>query len=192
QADSRQRRAQVPVPGTGGRALALAGGLVVPRRQPSPGGQPRGGGEPRHVAAGLGDDHLGDALADAGDGDQPAMTGWNGAAAAAARTSSSAILTVRWSQASRCSRHIWPCEAVNRPSQAICSPSILRRNTPLARLASTPGLRSPAISASIMVRPDTPSRSLATEPGLDPGVLQHLGQPLALADPPLDELLPLP
>src|SRR5215470_18649114 len=125
-----------------------------------------------------------------------AMTGWNGAAAAAARTSSSAILTVRWSQASRCSRHIWPCEAVNRPSQTICSPSILRRNTPLARLASTPGLRSPAISASVMVRPGTPGRSLATEPGLDPGVPQHLGQPLALADAPLDELLavagPLP
>jgi len=35
------------------------------------GGQTRGGGEPGHVAAGLGDDHLAGAPADAGDGDQP-------------------------------------------------------------------------------------------------------------------------
>jgi hypothetical protein len=53
-------------------------------------------------------------------------------------------------------------------------------------------LRSPPISASIIARPETPGRPLATEAGLDPGVFQHPGQPLALADPPPDELLAVP
>jgi hypothetical protein len=53
-------------------------------------------------------------------------------------------------------------------------------------------LRSPAISASIIARPETPSSREATEAGLDAGVLQHLGQPLALAGALLDQLLGVP
>ena len=46
--------------------------------------------------------------------------------------------------------------------------AILRRSTPRARSASRPGLRSPAISASIISRPDSPSSLLATESILIP------------------------
>src|SRR5271165_2788986 len=121
-----------------------------------------------------------------------AMSRANGAAASATRMSSPAIWALRWSRASRCSRHICAWEAVNRPSQAICRSSVLRRSTPRASSASRPGLRSPAISASIIPRPDTPGSCDATEAGLDAGVLQHLGQPLALAGPLPDELLAVP
>jgi len=44
----------------------------------------------------------------------------------------------------------------------------LAAQQPLARSASRPGLRSPAISASIIARPDSPSSLLATESILIP------------------------
>jgi hypothetical protein len=55
--------------------LRLPADSLSPGASPGPGGQPGRGGEPGHVAAGLGDDDLGGALADAGDGDQPGDEG---------------------------------------------------------------------------------------------------------------------
>lgn len=48
----------------------FAGGLVVARAHPGPRREVVGGGEAGHVAAGLGDEDLTRAVADAGDGDQ--------------------------------------------------------------------------------------------------------------------------
>ena len=57
---------------------------------------------------------------------------------------------------------------MNRPSQAICSSSVLRRSTPSARCASPAGSCSPEISASIILRPDLIRSLLATESILIP------------------------
>jgi hypothetical protein len=50
----------------------FAGRFVVAGAQPGPAGQVRGGRELAHVDADLGDDYLGGAFADAGDGHKPA------------------------------------------------------------------------------------------------------------------------
>ncbi len=77
---------------------------------------------------------------------------------------------------------------MNRPSQAICSSSVLWRSLPRARSAGRAGLRSG--DQRLDHRPPEPARQLgATEAGLDPGVLQHLGEPLALAGPLVDKPL---
>src|SRR5581483_10986239 len=62
--------------------------------------------------------------------------------------------------------HLWPplTQKIEHPRRA----SSLRRSTPLARPASCPGSRSPAISASIIARPDWHSSVLATESILIP------------------------
>jgi hypothetical protein len=61
-----------PAVALGGLAgAALAPGAVVARAAARPGGQVAGGREDRHVHADLGDDRLGGAFADPGDGVQP-------------------------------------------------------------------------------------------------------------------------
>ena len=120
----------------------------------------------------LGHDHLRGAGADAGDRDQPGDDGGE-------RLGRLGDQDVQLSDAGgemivgvQVQPDIWAWESLNRPSQAICSASILARSRFLARFASTPGLRSPAISASIMSRPDTPSSWLATESILIPASLK--------------------
>ena len=63
-----QGSAQPPVAVTGLARFAFPGGLVMSGADAGPGGQMPGGAEAAHVGAGLGDDDLGDGLADAGDG----------------------------------------------------------------------------------------------------------------------------
>ena len=63
--------AQDAVGEAGAAAQALAGTLVVARAEARPGGRMAGGREARHVAAEFGDDHLGRAARDAGNGVEP-------------------------------------------------------------------------------------------------------------------------
>src|SRR5512146_2044971 len=65
-----QSSAQPDVALAGAGAAALAGRLVVARAHGGPGGQVGGTGESGHVGAGLGDQDLGEAAGDAGDGVQ--------------------------------------------------------------------------------------------------------------------------
>jgi hypothetical protein len=55
---------------SGSAGEVFAGGLVVAWTHAGPGREVSGGGESRHVGAGLGDDHLGGASGNAGDGDE--------------------------------------------------------------------------------------------------------------------------
>ena len=58
--------------------------------------------------------------------------------------------------------------APGNPANASSSSLILARIRALARSASTPGSRSPAISAANIARPETPKMSLATTDSLTP------------------------
>src|SRR3954468_13415448 len=62
--------------------LGLAGGLVVARADPGPGGEVRGAGKAGHLHADLGDDHLGGAGVDTVDGGQQLDLGPVGASSA--------------------------------------------------------------------------------------------------------------
>jgi hypothetical protein len=64
--------------------------------------------------------------------------------------------------------HINACWALKRPAQAMVSSGIFLRITPRARSASTPGSRSPLISASIMSRAERVVNFEATESILIP------------------------
>lgn len=58
--------------------MVLAGGLVVARAHPGPRGQVPRGGKPAHAHPEFGDEHLGGALADSGDGVRPVPLGGEG------------------------------------------------------------------------------------------------------------------
>src|SRR5271167_4187657 len=60
--------AQPLVAATGGAGVAFTSGDVVARAHPCPRREVSGGGEDAHVGTDLGDDDLGGALADSGDG----------------------------------------------------------------------------------------------------------------------------
>ena len=64
-----------------------------------------GGAEAAHVGAGLGDDDLGDGLADAGDGLELVERRENGRICSSTRDDNSWIAADNWSMRCRCSWH---------------------------------------------------------------------------------------
>src|SRR5215211_6652381 len=171
-----------PAVALGGLARAtLAPGDVVARAAARPACQVPGGREHGHVDADLGDDDLGGALADSGDGD-PAGHGPPRTGRSPRRCGRPGR---RWRLpgapgAQGPARPATPWCSPKRPRSAWRSWGSFLRSLPLANSARTWGSRSPATRAASIARPETPRTSAATETLLAAGVLQGLLDPLAL------------
>src|SRR6266536_1294656 len=163
-----QRAAQPFGALAGAARVVLAGRLVVARAQPRPGGQVRGRGELAHVPTGLGQDNLGGAPVDPGDGLQQLQDrGVQGGDAAISALSRSMVASAASMRAS-ISPTSSPWWGPKRPTRASWSWGSLARRRPLASSARSWGSRTPATRACSIARPETPRMSLATHDSLMP------------------------
>ena len=174
--------AQPGVARAGAPGEVPAGGLVVAGAYPCPGGKVGRGGEAGHVPTGLGEDHLGGALPDAGDGDQQLDAGGEtgGSRPRSGRSSRSidGVCGVDAVQHQPASKAWW---SVNRPVSASVRAGSCGRIRPLARSASTLRVALPG-DQRLEHRPAGDAQDVAGHAGqLDPGVLQHA---CAAAGPP--------
>src|SRR5215218_1743050 len=136
----------------------------------------------------VGDDDLGGAFADPGDGDPaghgPPRTGRSPRRCGHPGRRWRLPGAPWWSRASPTSNAWW---SPKRPRSAWRSWGSFLRSLPLASSARALGSRSPATRAASIARPETPRTSVATETLLDAGVLQGLLDPLALGAVGLDQ-----